>query len=106
MDIEKLTKKIKTYDRFLEVKKNLNGSISIFRKSPFYKKTHDIFTVSNRFIGSGNWLIKKMSEMDTQRNNIISQVVNNNKKKLYDKKDNELHREMADLMLVDRISLS
>ena len=93
--------KLKKYDKFLMVHKELDGKIVITRKSPFFKKIHDVLILENVFIGKGNWVIKKLNKMDTQKYNIIDDVVQNNKRLRKPKTDRELHRDMADLLLVD-----
>jgi len=92
------------YDNFLEVRKAMSGEVIITRTSPYFKKKiNDVLTIKNSFIGSGDWVIKKLSAMDHQRHDTIGEIMENNKRLRTTVGDREIHREMADLMLVDRV---
>ena len=69
-----INKKLKEYDKYLFIKRNLDGSKTIYRKSPFHIHEYQILTIHNQFIGSGEWIMKKIMTMDTQRNNIFERI--------------------------------
>lgn len=86
-------------DKHLLIKKNIDGSKIIYRKSPFsINKRFIILDIENQFIGSSRWLRDRLIKMDTQRQNIIARVRNNNLSIRHRKSDNRMHREVADLI--------
>ena len=90
---------LKRYDKLLTFKKNLDGSVDILRKSPFdTQKTHKIFTITNQFIGSKKWIIKKLISMDTTRFDIVGKAMRNNWAIRNKKDSSNIHREIADFM--------
>ena len=91
---------LKQYDKLLTYKKNLDGSVDILRKSPFYaQKTHKIFAIRNQYIGSKNWIIKKLISMDTTKYDIVGKAMRDNWA-IRDKKDpRNMHEDLAEFML-------
>ena len=45
--------KLKQYDKFLIIEHRLDGKKVIYRQSPFSKMKFKVFTIKNKFIGSG-----------------------------------------------------
>jgi hypothetical protein len=91
--------KLKKYDRFLSIRKKLNGEKTIERKSPFNsQKSFEVFSIQNQYLGSGSWILKKISRMDEQRNNIVGEVLLDSDKRQYEKDDNRMTKEVADYM--------
>lgn len=95
-----LAQQLKKYDRYLKVKKNLDGSIVITRKSPFNNGEFVVLTVHNMRVGK--WLLKKLYLMDTQRKNIVREVANKNRN-IREYRNNDLSFEVADFMTTERI---
>jgi hypothetical protein len=92
------------YDKYLEVKRNLDGEIEISRNSPFSSETrYHILTIKNQFIGSLLWIKRDLMLMDNQRIDIINKVVKNNKKIKEFEEDDRMSRDVANLMLNDNI---
>lgn len=88
---------IKKYDKFLEIKKELDGSKKIIRKSPFNsRRAHDILDIKNQYLGSYEWIMKKLILMDNQRFSIISDALRNNDKIRKQKQDDRISRDIAD----------
>lgn len=91
---------LKRYDKLLTFKKNLDGSVDIIRKSPFDSiKRHNLFTISNQYIGSSKWVINKLISMDTTRYDLVGSAMRKNWALRERKDPNNMHREIADFML-------
>jgi len=85
-------------DKRLDYKRQIDGSITIFRKSPFNARVdYSIVNIRNQFIGSGRWLRDHIIKMDTQRQDIFARVRENNKSIHNKKDDNRAHREIAEM---------
>jgi len=98
----KLSKLLRNYDRLLIYKKNNNGTIDIIRKSPFNKnKEHKILSLNNSYIGSGNWIIRKIISMDTTRYDLVGNAMRYNWALRKKRNKDNMHREIADFMLRD-----
>ena len=92
-----LKKKLRQYDKFLTIKKELNGEKNIKRQSPFNgQRVFKVFSIQNQFLGSCKWVLKKIVDMDAQRNNFIGESFENNRKIRNQKKDSRIHEEVAD----------
>jgi len=89
-------KRLKQYDRRLYSKKKLDGSIGIYRESPFSsRRQHLIWVIGNQ--KPGRWVIDKIMMMDTQRRNIVGDVADINKR-IYNKRDDpRATKEIAEL---------
>jgi len=79
---------IKKYDKFLFTEKDLEGTTTIYRKSPFRTRDFDLFKIQNQFIGSGRWIKNKLISMDCQRFDIFGDVEKHNKNILNRQDDN------------------
>jgi hypothetical protein len=99
--LQRLEQKLKKYDRYLEVVKTLDGTLKVLRKSPFGMARFDVLAVSNAY--PGDWILKKVASMDTQRKNIIMNVLYNNLEIRNRNNDREINEDIADFMTVDRI---
>ena len=103
--MNKLAHQLKLYDKFLQVKKLLNGTVKIYRQSPFSQFRFDVLAIQNQYIGSCRWILKKINLKDTQRYNIVGETLKNNWTLRHKKDDNRVHQEIADFMLNDQIVL-
>ncbi len=101
----KVAEQLKKYDKYLRVKKLLDGTISITRKSPFAKEVEfNVCNIRNQYIGSGRSIMSKISLMDNQRSDIVDLdgTRRNNIKKDKDSNRN-MHKDVAELMLQDSV---
>jgi hypothetical protein len=90
-------KEIKKYDSRLFLKKRLDGSTDVLRKSKFEKwKDFTIFTITNQLVG--NWVIEKLRSMDSQRLNFINEIASKNLKIRNKRSDDRQHRDVADFI--------
>lgn len=94
-----LNKLLKKYDKYLGFKKNLDGSIRIFRQSPYSTIKYDILTIENQYSGSYNWILRKIVLMDSRRKDFIVKSIQNNRKQKQIQKDNRSSQEVADFIL-------
>lgn len=95
--MKKNLNKLKKYDRFLRIKRFLDGTIKIYRQSPFNsQKSYEILSIQNQYFG--RWVLKKIMLMDHQRFNIIGKVHANNKAIRDKKEDDRVTREIADFI--------
>lgn len=91
---------LKRQDKHLILNKLLDGTIKIERQSPYSsQKRFDVLTIQNQFLGSLQWLRRKIMFMDTQRFNLIGQTLRHNKKIRERPDDNRVHDELAELMV-------
>lgn len=98
-----LKEQLKKYDKFLDAKKYLDGTVEIYRQSPFSKFQFIVFRIQNQYCGSNKWILKKVSLMDNQKRDIVGDVYKINWN-LRNKKDNyNLHNEIASFLLEDQI---
>lgn len=87
---------LKKYDRFLNVKRKLNGAIIIERKSPFNaRRNFEVLKIKNQYTGSFAWVLKRISSMDNQRFDLIGKTMANNKAIYNRKNDDRVTREIA-----------
>lgn len=101
--MEKLERQLKLYDRFLRVTKLLDGTIKIYRHSPFSRRQYDVLIIQNQYIGSSNWVLIKINSKDSQRHNIYGDVLKTNRRIRESKKDSRIHNEIADFMLQESV---
>lgn len=88
------------YDRLLTHKKNLDGSVDILRQSPFNARTkHKILTISNQYIGSAKWIVRKLISMDTTRYDLVGDAMRNNWAIRRKKGSRNVHEELADFIV-------
>ena len=92
-------KLLKQYDKYLGYRKLLDGSIVIFRQSPFSTTKYDILTIENQYLGSFKWIMRKIALMDSRRKDFIVSAIQHNKKQRQIQKDNRASREIADYIL-------
>lgn len=90
---------LKKYDSYLGCKKHLDGSITIFRQSPYTIMKFDILTIENQYLGSYNWVLKKIVLMDSSRKDFFTGPIQNNNKLRQIQKDDRISRETADYFL-------
>ena len=101
-----LAHRLKKYDKFLNVRKLLDGTLVVYRQSPFSHLQFDVLTIHNKYLGSCNWIMKRISQMDQQRHDIHGDVEKSNKEIRSEKKDSRVSRELADFMLKDQIVIN
>jgi len=101
--MDKLERQLKLYDRFLRVKKLLNGTVQVYRLSPFSRRQYDVLTIQNKHIGSSDWILREVNLKDNQKHDIAGSVKDQNIRKRMERDDNRAHKEMADFMLKDQI---
>jgi len=94
-----LEKLLKKYDKYLSCRKDLDGSIQIFRQSPYTTMKFDILTIENQYIGSGKWILKKLNLMDSSKRDLITNVIQHNKKSRQKEKDRRMSEELADVLI-------
>ena len=88
--------KLKQYDNKLYSKKNLDGSIIIYRRSPFNSSiSFNILTITNQY--PGNWIIRKLMLMDTQRRDLVGASMRNNMSIRNQKDDDRITREIVEV---------
>ena len=96
--------KLKQYDKFLIIEHRLDGKKVIYRQSPFSKMKFKVFTIKNKFIGSGSWIMKKLNFMDTQKHDIFQQVLDSNERiKRRDIETRRISENVAGLILEEYI---
>jgi len=87
---------IKKLDNRLNVKKNLDWSVSVSIKSRFFKWTdYDIIKIKNQFLWSRRFLYSLLCEMDSRKSNVLENVVKENLEIRNKKTDKRLHTEVA-----------
>lgn len=92
---------LRTYDKFLSLGRKINGEKQLIRQSPFNKiRHHEIYTIRNKFIGSGRWLRKKIMMMDSQKHDFVKSTIKHNEKirRSADKYDRDISSEAAKLI--------
>ena len=92
-------KLLKQYDKYLGYRKLLDGSVVVFRQSPFSTAKYDILTIENQYLGSYKWVMRKIALMDSRRKDFIVKNILHNKKQRQIQKDNRASREIADYIL-------
>ena len=89
---------IKSYDSKLFIKRRLDGSVDIIRRSQFEKKSeYIILKITNQLIG--NWIIEKLKSMDTRHVNLFEQIEKKNLAIRNRKNDDRQHRDMANFII-------
>ena len=92
--------RLKRYDKLLFSQKKLDGSLEIYRQSPFNKrKKHLVMTIQNQLAGS--WIIDKLMMMDMQRKDVAGSVLRNNLRIRNTKDDSRITREIAEMFATD-----
>lgn len=87
---------IQKYDKLLSIKKNIDGSKLIQRKSPFYKgKKYDILKIKNKIVG--NWIFRELFNQDCQRRDIVGEIKEHNSK-LHYKDNSAMHKDIANFI--------
>jgi len=94
-----LNRLLKKYDKYLSYKRNLDGSILIFRQSPYTTMKFDILTIENQYLGSYKWLLRKLMLMDSRRKDFIANSIQHNQKLRQVKRDDRQSREAAEVIL-------
>jgi len=89
---------LKKYDKYLDCKKNLDGSITIFRQSPYSTMKFDILTLENQYLGSYKWVLRKIVMMDSRRKDFIVNSLQHNKELRQKSNDNRISREVVDFI--------
>ena len=96
----KVDKLLKNYDKFLKIKKRPDGGITILRQSPFDSdQDYIILAIANQYIGSGNWIIRKLISMDTHRHDHVGRVLKNNAALKNRKRDRSMSEDIATFVL-------
>jgi len=105
--MNKLARQLNLYDKYLFLDKSLDGTLRVRRQSPFSNLQFDVLTVQNQYVGSGKWIMRKIMLKDAQRHDISGDVDRSNArlKERQKRGDNRIHREVADLITVDKIVL-
>ena len=94
-----LNKLLKKYDKYLGCRKNLDGSIQIFRQSPYTTMKFDILVLENQYLGSYRWILKKIAMMDSRKKDFIVSSIEHNKKLKQIQKDDRQSQEAAEFIL-------
>jgi len=100
--MNKLVEQLKKYDKFLEVKKILDGTIKIIRQSPFSKMQFKVIDIQNQYLGSNRWILRRINLMDNQHHDIVGDVTNHNYRLKNRKESNQIHREVADFLTTEQ----
>jgi DNA-directed RNA polymerase delta subunit len=100
--MNKLVEQLKKYDKFLEVRKLLDGTIKIIRQSPFSLLQFKVIDIQNQYIGSRRWVLRRINLMDTQHHDIVGQVTKSNYRLKHKKDDNRIHHEVADFLTTEQ----
>ena len=88
---------LKSCDRRLYMKKNIDWSLDIMIHSRFEKKKdYVVFKVTNQF--KWNWILNKLKSMDSQHINILKNIEKKNLEIRNRKSDDRQHRDMADFI--------
>ena len=90
---------LKKYDKYLGSNRNLDGSINIYRQSPFTTVKYGVLTLENEYLGGSKWVLKKIALMDSRRKDFIVSAINHNKNQRKQKQDNRASREVAEFIL-------
>ena len=91
-----LKQELKKYDSYLDYKKQLDGSLTVFRQSPFNsQKQFTAFTIKNQY--PGDWILQKIMSMDNQRIDIGGRILENNRRIKEAKSDDRITREIVDM---------
>ena len=102
----KVAEELKKYDKYLKIKKLLNGKVCVYRQSPFSKQVEfKVKDFKNHYIGSGRSILLKIVSMDNQRSDISGSVVKNNMniRRRQNESNRNMHSDVADIMLNDNI---
>jgi len=92
---------LKRYDKQLGSKRHLDGSLAVYRSSPFnITREHELFRLKNMHVGSAKWIRIKLIKMDTQRFDLTGEVLRHNKKIKEDKGDKNMSEDLADFFEV------
>jgi len=94
-----LNKLLKQYDKYLGYRKLLDGSLVIFRQSPYLITKYDILTIENQYLGSYKWVLRKIALMDSRRKDFIVNTIQKNKKQRQIQKDSRQSKEIAEFIL-------
>lgn len=96
MTLEKVLQK---FDRFLYVKRLIDGTFQIHRRSQFNKsESYVIKELTNQYIGSPMVLTRMLHLMDNRKIDFIVKSILNNKKIRDKKGDKRAHREVAEFI--------
>lgn len=99
-----MKKALNKYDKYLGFKTSLDGIKKVFRKSPFNVNTeYDVLNIENKFVGSGRWVLREITLKDSQRFDIVGDVLEANRKLLLKKSDLRMSTEAANMILQDNI---
>ena len=86
------------YDKRLFMKTSIDGLKILCRQSPFSaQKSFEIKEFRNTFLGSGRWMRDLLIKMDTQRQTIVHDAMQNNKKIRAKRSDNRSEKNIADI---------
>ena len=95
----KLQDVLKRFDRFLFIKKKIDGTIEIYRKSQFNKKESFLIKeLTNQYPGSGKGIVYMFSLMDSRKFDFIMSSLFHNRKLQQEKTDRRIHQEVAEFM--------
>jgi len=94
-----LKKVLQQYDKFLLYKKSLDGKVVVFRKSPFNsQKDFKVFDIANQYLGSCRWIRRKLILMDSQRQGMVAEVLQNNLAIRNRRDDNRMSQDLAEFL--------
>jgi len=89
---------LKKYDSYLDYHKDLDGSITIYRQSPFNsQRQFKVFTIKNQYLGNCSWVIQKIALMDSQHFDIGGRILENNRRIKEARNDDRITREIVEL---------
>lgn len=87
---------LKRYDKQLRSRRHLDGSLTVYRNSPFsVTREHELFRLENMYVGSAKWIKEKLIKMDTQRFDLTGEVLRHNMKIRENQNNNNVSRDLA-----------
>ena len=90
---------LKKYDKKLFAKKNLDGSVQIYRKSPYGTVNYEILVIENKYFGSYRWLLRSVALMDSSRRDFFVNVKQKNNDIRNLKKDSRQSQDVAEYLI-------
>lgn len=90
---------LKRFDRFLFIKKRIDGTIEIHRRSQFNKKESFLIKeLQNQYLGSLKGVVSMLSLMDSRKIDFIMSSILHNRKIQTQKGDRRIHEEVAEFL--------
>lgn len=87
---------LQRYDKLLRSKRRLDGSLAVYRDSPFNTtREHELFKIENMYVGSAKWIRTKLIKMDTQRFDLVGEASRHNMKIRNQQSNNNTEKDLA-----------